>query len=92
MLAIGVGLMLAAWALLVMSMERHHRALTGRSATPARLRWLRRTGVTALPLSLGCFVWVLGWSQGPVFWSAALMLCALAVALGLTALVSRRGR
>lgn len=72
MVAVGSLLILAAWWLLAAAMPP--------CAAP-RARRLRAIAVAALLLSLGGFIAAIGFEQGPVFWAAALMLGALAVAL-----------
>lgn len=72
MVALGSILILAAWWLLAMAMP---------PCAAARARRLRAAAAGALLLSLAGFVAAIGVEQGPVFWAAALMLGALAVAL-----------
>ena len=89
MVAVSVLLMLSAWWLLAVAMP---------PCPPLRARPLRVAAGCALALSLAGFIGAIGLEQGPVFWTAALMLGALAVAL-LRAIASpgaaahpRRGR
>lgn len=72
MLAICTVLIFAAWWLLAVAMP---------PCPPPRARRLRLAAGCALALSLGGFIAAIGVEQGPVFWTAALMLGALAVAL-----------
>lgn len=92
MLALGIVLIVSGWCLLVLAMPKHHQALRGRPGSPARLRALRMGGWLAFAASLACFVAVIGWEQGPVFWACALMLSALAWPLLLAALPDRSPR
>ncbi|MFC0679846.1 DUF3325 domain-containing protein [Lysobacter korlensis] len=86
----GALLILIAWSLLALSMDKHYEALLGRRLPPARSRRWRLGAVAALIASLACFIVARGWEQGPVFWTVALMLGALVSALLLTALQSGR--
>lgn len=72
MVAICVILILAAWWLLAVAMP---------PCPPPRARRLRMAAGCVLALSLAGFVVAIGVEQGPMFWAAALMLGALAVAL-----------
>ncbi|TYT23553.1 hypothetical protein FZO89_14965 [Luteimonas viscosa] len=72
MVAIGTVLILAAWWLLAVAMS---------PGAATRRRALRLGAVAALVASLACYVVAIGVEQGPVFWTAVLMLGALAVAL-----------
>jgi drug/metabolite transporter (DMT)-like permease len=92
MLLLGTALILLGWCLLVLAMPRHHQALRGRPAAPGRARVLRIAAALALAASLACYVAVIGWEQGPVFWTCALMLSALAWPLLLAALPDRSPR
>lgn len=92
MLLFGIGLIVLGWCLLVLAMPRHHQALRGQSASPARSLVLRAGGALALAASLACFITVIGWEQGPVFWTCALMLAALAWVLLLAVLPDRSPR
>lgn len=73
MVVAGTLLILAGWWLLAVSMPP-------RQATPARRRRLRVAGAGALASSLACYLVAIGAEQGAVFWAAALMLGAMAVA------------
>lgn len=80
MLAFSTLLLLAGWWSLAVAM-----------AAPARRRRALRIGASAgFVASLAGYVAAIGWEQGPVFWTAALMLSALGVAL-LRALAPDRG-
>lgn len=72
MVVLGTLMILAGWWLLAAAMP---------PCQVSRARRLRVTGALALALSLGCYLHAIGFEQGPVFWAAALMLGALAVAL-----------
>ena len=74
MIAIGTALILAAWWLLAAAMPPQPRP-------PLRTRGYRIVAGCALVASLACYIAAIGVEQGPVFWSAVLMLGALAVAL-----------
>ena len=69
MVALGDLLILAGWWMLTAALP------------PCRPRRLRCAGGVALASSLACHVLPIGGEQGPVFWTAALMPGALAVAL-----------
>lgn len=84
MLWLGFSLGIAAWCLLSLGLEKHHRQLFARAFDPRRGRWLRAAGWLLLVLDFALFVAGWGWSQGPVFWCAALMLSALAWTLLMT--------
>lgn len=73
MIPSGVVMLLAAWWALAAAMPVD-MALTRRRA-------LRGLAVIGLVASLACFVAAIGIEQGPVFWTAALMLSALLVAV-----------
>lgn len=88
----GAVLILVAWGLLALSMDKHHEGLLGRRMPRGRARGWRLGAAVALVASLACFIGTLGWEQGPVFWTVALMLGALAAALALTALQSGRAQ
>ncbi|NZA25181.1 DUF3325 family protein [Luteimonas sp. SJ-92] len=75
MIVAGVLLLLAAWWLLASAMPPRDPPL------PPRRRRLRLAGAVALAASLPCFVVPIGVEQGPVFWGAAMMLAAMAIAL-----------
>ena len=81
MVVLGTLMILAGWWLLAAAMP---------PCQVSRARRLRVTGALALALSLGCYLHAIGLEQGPVFWTAALMLSALGVAL-LRALAPARG-
>ena len=72
MVALGSILVLVAWWLLAVAMP---------PCAATRARQLRTAAVAALLLSLAGFIAAIGVGQGPVFWAAALMLGALAIAL-----------
>lgn len=73
MIPLGVVMLVATWWALAAAMPAH-MALTRRRA-------LRGLAVIGLVASLACFVAAIGIEQGPVFWTAALMLSALLVAI-----------
>lgn len=89
MLLLGTALIVLGWCLLVLAMPRHHQALRGRPVPPARALFLRGGGALALAASLACFIAVIGREQGPVFWTCALMLAAMAWTLLLAAFPDR---
>lgn len=74
MVVAGTLLILAGWWLLAVAMPPHQPA-------PARRRRLRLAGACALASSLPCYLVAVGAQQGPVFWAAALMLGAMAIAV-----------
>lgn len=73
MIAIGTILILVAWWLLAAAMPPPPPA-------PPRQRGFRIAAGCALAASLACYIAAIGVEQGPVFWTAVLMLGALAVA------------
>lgn len=73
MVVAGIVLLLAAWWLLAIAMPPRE--------PPPRRRRLRLAGAAALVVSLPCFVVPIGVEQGPVFWTATMMLTAMAVTL-----------
>ncbi|WP_202840187.1 DUF3325 family protein [Luteimonas saliphila] len=74
MVAIGTVLIFAGWWLLAV-------AMAPRTGSPSRRRALRLGGGAAFVASLASYIVAIGVEQGPVFWTAVLMLGALAVAL-----------
>lgn len=74
MVMAGILLILAGWWLLAIAMPP-------RQSDPARRRRLRLAGACALASSLACYLFAIGVEQGAVFWAAALMLGAMAVAV-----------
>lgn len=90
MVAFGVLVLLAGWAALMASMERHADLFGARSAsTRATLRigaWL------AFAVSLALFIAARGIEQGPVYWAVSLMLGAIAVVLLAAFAPSRKAR
>lgn len=78
-LVFGTLLIAAAWWMLARAMPPAYRGAP--DVGPARRRTLRVTGATALVVSFACYVAAIGFEQGPVFWTCALMLGAMGVAL-----------
>ncbi len=78
-LVFGTLLIVAAWWMLARAMPPAYRG--GYDAGPARRRTLRITGVLALIVSFASYIAAIGFEQGPVFWTCALMLGAMGVAL-----------
>lgn len=72
MIPLGVVMLVAAWWALAAAMPA--------DMSRPRRRALRGLAVIGLAASLACFVAAIGIEQGPVFWTAALMLSALLVA------------
>lgn len=89
MLMIGFSVVLWAWCLLGLGLPRHHQAVLGRAPGATTRRAMRTGGWLMLAAGLAWFVGWKGWAQGPIFWSAALVLAALAWVLAMT-LVPRR--
>ena len=90
MTAAGFVLSWLAWCLLGLGVRKHHEALLRRQPSTTELRSMRAAGWLLLSLGFGLMVRGKGWEQGPVFWTATLMLSALAWVLLSTAL-ARRG-
>jgi len=84
MLWLGLCLGIAAWCLLSLGLEKHHQQVFAGAFRPARARALRGAGWALLALDFGLFVWGWGWAQGPIFWTAALIVSALAWTLLMT--------
>lgn len=89
LIASGTLLVLAAWWMLARAMPPASR--DARGVGPSTRRTLRLAATLALLASLACYVAAIGIEQGPVFWTCALMLGALAVAL-LSSLGASGGR
>lgn len=84
MLWLGLCLGVAAWCLLSLGLEKHHQHVFAGGFRPARARLLRGLGWVLLALDFALFVYGWGWSQGPIFWTAALIVSALAWSLLMT--------
>ncbi|MBW3551676.1 MAG: DUF3325 domain-containing protein [Proteobacteria bacterium] len=90
MVLLGSVLILLAWPLLILSMAKHQEQIIGRLLPARQARALRATGWLALAASLGCLVSGIGWEQGPVFWTAGLMLGGIVSALAAAGLTKHR--
>ena len=84
MLWLGLCLGVAAWCLLSLGLEKHHQQVFAGAFNPLRARVLRAGGWSLLALDFGLFVYGWGWAQGPIFWTAALIVSALAWSLLMT--------
>lgn len=84
MLWLGLSLGIAAWCLLSLGLEKHHRQLFAGAFNPALARMLRAGGWLLLAANFALFVAGWGWAQGPIFWFAALIVSALAWTLLMT--------
>ena len=84
MLWLGLCLGVAAWCLLSLGLEKHHQQVFAGAFRPARARALRGLGWALLALDFSLFVYAWGWAQGPIFWTAALIVSALAWTLLMT--------
>lgn len=78
-LVFGTLLIVAAWWMLARAMPPAARG--AHDVGPGRRRTLRIAGAVALGVSFACYVVAIGFEQGPVFWTCALMLGAMGVAL-----------
>lgn len=86
MLWLGLSLGIAAWCLLSLGLEKHHRQVFANAFDTARARLLRAAGWLLLAVDFGLFVYGWGWAQGPIFWTAALIISALAWSVLMTML------
>lgn len=86
MLWLGLCLGIAAWCLLSLGLEKHHRQVFGNAFDATRARVLRGAGWLLLAVDFGLFVYGWGWAQGPIFWTAALIISALAWSVLMTML------
>ncbi|KRB02314.1 DUF3325 domain-containing protein [Lysobacter sp. Root690] len=86
MLWLGLSLGIAAWCLLSLGLEKHHRQVFANAFDASRARVLRAAGWLLLAVDFGLFVYGWGWAQGPIFWTAALIISALAWSLLMTML------
>lgn len=86
MLWLGLSLGIAAWCLLSLGLEKHHRQVFANAFDAARARVLRGAGWVLLAVDFGLFVYGWGWAQGPIFWTAALIISALAWSVLMTML------
>jgi hypothetical protein len=82
-IALNLTLSFAGLAALCLSMDRHHRAIAGRSQSRARARTLRLAGWAAIAASFAASIVTSDWNFGPVQWigsltGAALLVVALA--------------
>lgn len=83
-LVVCVALAFAGLSALALSLDRHHRAVLGRSIPRGRARPLRAAGWGGIGLSVAAAVALAGWNFGPVQASGAVTAAALAVAFCLT--------
>ncbi|MGH8078993.1 MAG: DUF3325 domain-containing protein [Lysobacter sp.] len=74
----------AAWGLLSLGLEKHHQHVFANAFKPARAKAMRAGGWALLAVDFGLFVSGWGWAQGPIFWTAALIVSALAWSLLMT--------
>ena len=86
MLWLGLCLGIAAWCLLSLGLEKHHKQVFAKAFDASRARLLRAAGWLLLAVDFGLFVYGWGWAQGPIFWTAALIISALAWSLLMTML------
>jgi hypothetical protein len=86
MLWLGLCLGIAAWCLLSLGLEKHHRQVFANAFDATRARLLRAAGWLLLAVDFGLFVYGWGWAQGPIFWTAALIISALAWSVLMTML------
>ncbi|QWF18566.1 DUF3325 domain-containing protein [Lysobacter capsici] len=86
MLWLGLCLGIAAWCLLSLGLEKHHRQVFASAFDASRARLLRAAGWLLLAVDFGLFVYGWGWAQGPIFWTAALIISALAWSVLMTML------
>lgn len=86
MLWLGLSLGVAAWCLLSLGLEKHHRQVFANAFDASRARLLRGAGWLLLAVDFGLFVYGWGWAQGPIFWTAALIISALAWSVLMTML------
>lgn len=86
MLWLGLSLGVAAWCLLSLGLEKHHRQVFANAFDASRARALRGAGWLLLAVDFGLFVYGWGWAQGPIFWTAALIISALAWSVLMTML------
>lgn len=84
MLWLGLCVGIAAWCLLSLGLEKHHRQAFAGAFRPKRARAMRAVGWVLLAADFAWFVQGWGWAQGPIFWTAALIVSALAWSLALT--------
>lgn len=78
MLWLGLCLGVSAWCLLSLGLEKHHQQVFARAFRRPVARALRAGGWLLLAANFALFVHGWGWAQGPIFWTAALMVSALA--------------
>lgn len=84
MLWLGLCLGVAAWCLLSLGLEKHHRQVFATAFNAGRARALRGGGWVLLAVDFSVFVYGWGWAQGPIFWVEALIVSALAWAVLMT--------
>ena len=78
-IALNLALSFAGLAALCLSMDRHHRAIAGRSQSRTRARSLRWAGWTAIAASFAAAIVTSDWNFGPVQWIGSLTGAALLV-------------
>ncbi|MCJ2035980.1 DUF3325 domain-containing protein [Methylobacterium sp. J-068] len=78
-IALNLALSFAGLAALCLSMDRHHRAISGRGQSRGRARTLRAGGWVALAASFTAAVVTSDWNFGPVQWIGSLTAAALLV-------------
>ena len=78
-IALNLALSFAGLAALCLSMDRHHRAIAGRSQSSTRARSLRWAGWAAIAASFAAAIVTSDWNFGPVQWIGSLTGAALLV-------------
>lgn len=86
----GFAFVLLAWVLFSLAMPKHQQAVLARTLPLRATPWLRMAGGCLLAAGLAICIAARGWSQGPIFWGALLILSAIAWILLLT-FAPRRG-
>ncbi len=81
MFLFALSLCYAAWCLLRLGMDKHHRQAFDAAPTARRRLALRACGWCVLVLAFALCVTALGWEFGPVAWGAALIVTAIALVL-----------
>jgi hypothetical protein len=90
MVWIGTLFVVVGWCLVALSMATHQMTVFGRMLAARSSRLARASGFGCMAIAFALFARVQGWEQGPVFWTLAVMLGALATGLGLTVMGARR--